>query len=222
MVRVVVDEAWNRDGARVLASVTFSSSCAVLGIFSRAPKSSPRNPGLERREWGREGGGEALREPCTEAKFGTRLVSNVARLGTGRLRESLRPKYEGIPDRGECSSGSLPWNHAKIVPLCSLGTRKCRHFFLSLERGNSFSHEAKNRPPLFSPEFDLQPVEIGRRKKESWAVRVETMDFHIARLVVDKAERDGDENYRGCEIDVKNIFLWFFSLNDSFFVQYQQ
>lgn len=33
------------------------------------------------------------------------------------------------------------------------------------------------------------------------------MDFHIARLVVNKAERDGDENYRGCEIDVKNIFL---------------
>lgn len=43
VVRVVVDEAWNRDGARVLASVTLSSSCAVLGIFSRAPKSCPRN-----------------------------------------------------------------------------------------------------------------------------------------------------------------------------------
>ena len=86
-----VDEKRGTATGHVSFSVTLSSSCAVLGIFSRAPKSSPRNPGLERREWGREGGGEALRDPCsTGAKFGTRLVSNVARLGAGRERERER------------------------------------------------------------------------------------------------------------------------------------
>lgn len=97
VVRDARDKRQIRDGGRFR-----QARCAVAGIFHERQKPPSREVTCETGLWRRDvrmgKRGWKPFEIMPGTKFGTRLISNVARFATGQRRERrLRPKYEGTP-----------------------------------------------------------------------------------------------------------------------------